>query len=119
MGTEPRLTPRTCPECGEKSPARFDLCWSCGADLPSPTKRAERTTDAAGVGDTRPQDAEPLPSANSASPAFSKSFEWLELGGILLLTQGSLLLWHFLLPNRESSSRSEWFAWIPDYLGLS
>ncbi len=24
---------RACPDCGERSPAGFDLCWSCGADL--------------------------------------------------------------------------------------
>src|SRR3954468_11502954 len=102
MATQPRSTPQICPSCGEKSPAHFDLCWSCGAELPSATNRAEyATTDAPGVGEVRPpQDAEPLPSAIADSPAFSKSFEWVELVGVVLLTEGSRILWH-LLPHDE------------------
>ncbi|MCY1040949.1 zinc ribbon domain-containing protein [Corallococcus sp. bb12-1] len=25
----------TCPRCGEEIPANFELCWSCGLELPS------------------------------------------------------------------------------------
>lgn len=25
---------RPCPACGEQNPGAFELCWSCGADLP-------------------------------------------------------------------------------------
>ncbi len=25
-----------CPSCDEKNPGNFELCWSCGAKLPSP-----------------------------------------------------------------------------------
>lgn len=25
---------RACPACGETNPGSFELCWSCGADLP-------------------------------------------------------------------------------------
>jgi hypothetical protein len=25
-----------CPDCGEESPANFDLCWKCGASLAQP-----------------------------------------------------------------------------------
>jgi hypothetical protein len=28
---------RTCPKCGEESPANFERCWSCGATLDAPT----------------------------------------------------------------------------------
>ncbi len=27
-------TERDCPACGEPNPGGFELCWSCGADLP-------------------------------------------------------------------------------------
>jgi hypothetical protein len=26
--------PRRCSNCGEESPARFELCWKCGAEIP-------------------------------------------------------------------------------------
>lgn len=29
----PAAGTRTCPECGEESPADFDLCWRCGRSL--------------------------------------------------------------------------------------
>jgi hypothetical protein len=25
----------SCPRCGEENPGNFELCWSCGVDLPS------------------------------------------------------------------------------------
>ncbi len=25
---------RPCPACGESNPGAFELCWSCGADIP-------------------------------------------------------------------------------------
>lgn len=26
--------PRPCPSCGEENPPAFEICWSCGADVP-------------------------------------------------------------------------------------
>ena len=33
------LPDRDCPTCGEGNPGSFEICWSCGADLPPPTLR--------------------------------------------------------------------------------
>jgi membrane protease YdiL (CAAX protease family) len=122
MASEPRTTPQICPSCGEKSPAQFDLCWSCGAELSPPTSGAEQTeASAAGVCEVRPpQDREPPPTLIATSPTFSKSFEWLELVGVVLLAEGSRILWHFLPHDAVSSDQSKgWVEWIPYYLGLS
>ncbi|HEX8823537.1 MAG TPA: hypothetical protein VF794_26680 [Archangium sp.] len=31
-----------CPRCQEENPGNFELCWSCGVDLPSPVKTRPR-----------------------------------------------------------------------------
>jgi hypothetical protein len=33
LGASPG-TPKRCPACGEENPGSFDLCWSCGRNLP-------------------------------------------------------------------------------------
>jgi len=33
---EAAATEHMCPACGEVNPGSFELCWSCGADLPAP-----------------------------------------------------------------------------------
>src|SRR4051812_33984515 len=91
---------RKCPECGERSPAQFDLCWSCGATLREqpPSEPVVATIAAEGSETIEPSTSAELSDQRALAEPTSagSSSNWMrfaEFVAVLFLTLGYTALW--------------------------
>jgi membrane protease YdiL (CAAX protease family) len=108
------IAAKKCPDCGERSPPHFDLCWNCGATLreqpsiePVGTATAAEGSEAIETS-TAADLSEPHEQAVSASELPSSNWmRFAEVMAVVMLTLGYPALWRFARPSHEIEA-SDW-----------
>jgi membrane protease YdiL (CAAX protease family) len=123
MAQANRRTSTKCSACGEANPPRFDICWSCGADLTGPRGiempiKPDQSSPAEieSITPSRGQMQRRL-----TSHAINRWNDWLELAAVVLFTCVARYASQ-LLSQPQVTHNITWSALaasIPHYAGLT